>query len=134
MKKHSTSKPIKHHIFKSWLNRHLSSRIKRYFFITSLWAYFNEDTNYDKETLRKLNIVMSLGSTEDALFIPALMNKVIWKDNITQNQIPLELLMEKDIETKTGNLLQALDNIPKWLVYDKREVIEEDIRNLALLM
>lgn len=123
--------------FKKWLENRLSKRVKRYFFLASLWAYFSQVQKYDKETLKKLNDVMTLGSSGDSLFIPVLLGKVIWEDSLgntlrTFNQHPLDLSVE--IENNSKILVETLNNIPSWLNYDKREIIENDIRQLVSKM
>ena len=117
---------------KNWLEHHLSKRVKRYFLLASLWAYISKQDKYDKETLRKLNDVMTLGSSGDSLFIPVLLGKVIWEDSLgnvlrTYDNKPLNVSIEVD----TKLLVKTLDSIPSWLNYDRREIIESDIRQLV---
>lgn len=118
--------------FRRWLTGHLSHRVKRYFFLASFWSYIQNDESYDKETLKKLNEVMTLGSSEDSLFIPALLGKVIWRDCLGNVVKTIEL----ESQVSQGNINpmiinKTLENIPDWLNYDKREVIEHDIKTMV---
>lgn len=126
----------KNGFFKQWLNKKLTPRIKRYFFLTSLWSYFEGDKEYDRETLKKLNLVMALGSTEDTLFIPALLGNLIWKKILTIDP-EYAFLTEKgktEVNLETQALMHAAEVAPQWLQYATKEVIQKDIENLVLHM
>lgn len=117
-----------------WLGRKLNKRVKRYILLTSLWSHLNEYKReaIDKETLKKLNLVMRLASDSDSLYIPALLGKVIWKDSLGNTTQIKDLPHDIEQIAKDEKFFEKiLNNIPSWLNYDKRDVIEKEIHHLV---
>lgn len=72
---------------------------------------------------------MQLHSTGDSLFIPALLGNVVWEDQLGHTvkvNVPAEACML--CRKYPGLLDRVVDSIPQWLYYDKKEVIECDLR------
>lgn len=76
-------------------------------------------------------MVMQLANDSDCLYIPALLGKVIWKDSLG-NTVQIQDLKSDVGKTNQDQqfLEKILNCIPKWLTYDKRDVIEQEIHNL----
>lgn len=116
------------------LGRRLNKRVKRYILLTSLWSHFNcyKKEAIDKDTLLKLNNVMKLSNDSNSLYIPALLGKVIWKDSLGNTLQINDLVDNVELDVGNQNILKTiLDNIPQWLNYDKRDVIEKEIYDLV---
>lgn len=116
------------------LEKKLNKRVKRYILLTSLWSHLNSYKRdaINKETLKKLNMIMNLTDDADTLYIPALLGKVIWKDSLgnTTQIKDLEYSIES-IEIRDPFFDRVLTCIPTWLKYDKNDVIEQDIKDLV---
>lgn len=117
--------------FTDLLERYLPSRTKRTIFVASFWARLVDTESIDGSTLKKLNDVMVLTTSESALRVPVQLSKVIWKGTTPPqvNSAPLSksTLTDDQMNTVVENVQRAM---PYWLRYAEGEVIKKDVKSL----
>ncbi len=116
-----------------FLNKHLPSRTKRLVFLASFAARLKESTVLEKETIQKLNKVLTLATTDEALMFPVQLSRVIWHGK-TSYEICNEDLSEGSLSSnriaEVANAIMAA--MPEWLRYDDASVIEKDVEVLLV--
>jgi hypothetical protein len=115
------------------LDRYLPRRTKRLLFLASFSARVKGEPNFDSETLRKLNHLMALSATDEALKLPVHLSRAIWQGK-TMPEICGENVLEGQltpdrIERVTTNIVSFM---PKWLRYGRQEDIERDVKQLLV--
>ena len=108
------------------LKKRLPDRTKRYILLTSLLKHISKDLN--RESVHKLNEVMSLSSSDNALMFPIQISKVIWRGKVSQ--ISLDNLDQADAVDTLAR--QLTDMIPNCLQYSTYQTMYEDIKKLLV--
>ncbi len=107
----------------------LPLRIKRLIFISSVFGNTTKET-VNTETLKRLNLVMQLASSENALGFPVLLSHAIWRGKETV-YVNASDLMNSDKETDiTKYLHQIVKSAPSWLKYGTEAGMEQDLRQM----
>lgn len=115
-----------------WLSRRLDEKLptdaKRALLVASLSAKANLCDSLHPETLSKLNEVLALCHSPDALRIPANLKSVIWKG---EEQILTEYF--SDSEQEPSRLEEIVNYVqeraPQWMLYDVKQ-LKADLVNL----
>ena len=114
----------------SFLGCGLPSRTKRLILVTSLTARVKNDPDLDRATLKRLNELLDLCSSENAMRLPAHLSSVIWNGESVASIQPALVGKEQIADKKVSELvLYFKQSIPLWLRYDDAEV-ESDLRQL----
>jgi hypothetical protein len=120
-----------------WLSRfldvHLPPRMKRLVFLASLTARLRGSETFDDDTLRKLNKLMVLANSENALRLPIQLSRAIWNGK-TAYEITHDTLQQGD-ESFGKERLKSLAHcvitaMPSWLRYGDDSDIEKDLNCL----
>lgn len=109
----------------------LPNRTKRLIFLASFSARVKEAQVLDNDTLKKLNEIMNIAGSEDALKLPVQLSKAIWDGQTVfaqcrplHQQGPLQ-------EPTMQDLVQQIKNaMPKWLHYGREGDVEADLTRL----
>lgn len=118
-------------MFAGMLGSSLPDRAKKLILITSITARAKETQTLDYETLRKLNSLMDLACSEDAMKWPASLSKAIW-----DGKIPIDALavLSKGYplpESVIGDLVQQIKScVPQWLRYGREGDLDADLQKL----
>lgn len=114
-----------------FLSKHLSNRIKRTIFLASFWARVKDDEQIHPAMLKKLNDVMVLSNTEEALMVPVQLSRVIWNGRtsteICRTDVLEKVLSEDQIRSAASSVNLTM---PTWLKYAEKDKIESDIKTL----
>jgi len=106
--------------------------IKRMVFTASLASKLSGRREIGQETLKKLNSIMQLSSTESDMLFPALVADVIWRGKtsieICGTEITSRHMSEEEIKDAVAHILQHTGN---WLRYRNDQMIS-DARNVLL--
>lgn len=117
--------------FTGFLHRHVPNRTKRLIFVTSLSARLKDTQTLDNATLAKLNQVMVLSHTEDAMKLPVQLSRAIWNGKsareIFNADLPKEMLCRGRIKELASAAIAAM---PAWLHYGEPNEIEYDVSRL----
>lgn len=121
--------------FSGLLGGILSERMKRLVFLASFSARMKNQasTPFDHETVHKLNQLMTLCSTEEAIQFPVILNKVIWRGRtvfeiVADQQILSSYPFDKErLQQLASRVLEAM---PKWLRYGTDDTIRGDVEKL----
>lgn len=109
----------------------LSERTKRLIFLASFSARIKGQTNFDSETLHKLNKVMALASNDEAVRLPVHLSRAIWRGRTIHeiaDQAVLSASFDKErLQQFASRVLEAM---PKWLRYGSDDVIRDDLAKL----
>lgn len=111
------------------LSRVLPTRTKRLILFASLSARFCDDkAKFDSATLHKLNSIMVLSSSDQALSLPMHLSKVIWKGDSGNT---LLYPTKSDTEAPGEDVINTiLNEIPVWLRYSNKKGMREDLERL----
>lgn len=86
----------------------LPRRIKRMVLIISLYSLYKGQDNIDDQTLHKLNQLLRLSHSDEALQLPRYLSNVIWKGRTTEDILSKEIVEGK---LDNNNLQQAIASI-----------------------
>ena len=107
----------------------LPLRIKRLIFISSVFGNTTQKS-VDQETLKRLNLVMQLASSEEALGFPVLLSHAIWRGKETV-YVDAKTFLNADRNPEFVSCLkQIVESTPNWLRYDSNDGMENDLRQL----
>ena len=110
------------------LNFILPDRTKRLILLSSLASALNHCDSLDKQTIRKLNALLSLAYNDEAMYFPISISDMIWHnvDLISLETQSANLNVDESIIslTKTEYIL---NHIPTWLKYGTYENIKKDV-------
>jgi hypothetical protein len=104
--------------------------MKRLVHLASLGALIKGSTTCDDATLNKLNTVMALGGSDQALKLPMLLHRAIWDGRVQHLDLAPEapfMASPEDMAELTSHCVQAT---PKWLRYGEEGVIQHDVKKL----
>lgn len=109
------------------LSKVIPDRTKRLVMLSSLYANLCNKTNFNSNTISKLNKIMALSSDDKALEFPMHISSAIWHGDhgrtilhdSSSQQLSVHDLIEKIIST-----------MPQWLVYSDKEIVSQDIAKL----
>lgn len=107
----------------------LPLRIKRLIFISSVFGNTTQK-GVDQETLKRLNLVMQLASSEEALGFPVLLSHAIWRGKETVYVNAKSFLNADQEPDFVSCLKQIVESTPNWLRYDSDAGMESDLRQL----
>lgn len=112
------------------LFKYVPARVKRVIVIASVFAKVKDERDFDHSTLLKLNNIMKLHSSPDALQLPIMLSNVIYrkssKEIFSVNMLKPHLSAAQIQEAVNG--LKAYT--PEWLLYNEEANLEEDLTRL----
>jgi hypothetical protein len=110
-------------VFVHWcqlvLQRKLSRRSKRIIFVAAIAGSLENTDTLSDESLVKLNAVLKLTSSEDALKLPVYLNEAIWRGRSLDGLTVLE-------EIGTDIVKWAEATVPFWLRYGRASDMVSD--------
>ena len=108
------------------LSKLISSHGKRIIFITSLYFEVVRLERLKTSAFTKLNDIMNLSSSEDALRLPAEFRRMVWGHTKIDSELSEEFL-DKDISEERAKVIstRVVDLSPVWVRYDKRAMISD---------
>lgn len=112
----------------------LPVRLKRLVHLASLGARFEGTTAFDDASLKKLNTIMALGHSDQALKLPVFLSSVIWDGRVQKIDLAPEapfMVSPEAIEQMTTHCAQAT---PKWLRYGEDGQIQRDVEKLLSVL
>lgn len=105
----------------------IPDRTKRLVMLSSLYASMCNKTNFNSNTISKLNKIMALSSDDKALEFPMQLSSAIWHGDqgktILHDSNAQQLSVHDVIE-------KILNTMPQWLIYSDRESVSQDIAKL----
>lgn len=106
-------------------------RTKRAIFLASFFAQIkDDDTSVDKQTLEKLNKVMSLVKRNESLGLPIQLNRAIWH-GVHSKELRLDELNEPLTPARLRLVCnRVLESAPAWLRYGKGDEMRDDLVKL----
>lgn len=115
------------------VDRYMPDRTKRLVTLASLWARITDAEKIDDHTLRKLNAVMVLSNSDQALRAPMELSQVIWHGKnsdevINRARLKARLESNEDLDVVAQEIEQAL---PSCLNYSQGNP-RKDIRALLI--
>lgn len=119
-------------------NKLFSRRMKRLVFISSIVGLVYKVKDPDIKVISKLNAILDLANSPQAMELPYLVKSVIWKDkdlNILGHDgktIHIEDVKNFEMDsTDIDNLsTQVVSQTPWWLKYSSTEVMCSDLKTL----
>lgn len=119
------------HLLDIALSKLISKHGKRVLFITSLYAQLVRRDQLRLDAVYKLNVLMNISSSADALRFPTTFTGMIW----SKRPLPPELvadalnpnLPEETIWSIASDIVRSA---PTWMPYARRDVMEHDVYNL----
>lgn len=115
----------------------LPRRMKRLIFVSSFIAHIKNSTNPDKELLSKINKLLMLSSSDEALLLPVQLHQQIWhkvvlKDVLSEKNIEIDDISQiasysfkkPQIRTLSEEIIRV---IPNWLMYGSKTQIRSDL-------
>jgi hypothetical protein len=116
-------------VFEGWVGRflstHLAVKTKRLVFMASLTAILKGTNHFDNETLKKMNSVMSLCDSEQAMKLPIHLSKVIWRGKNADEFLKINVAMSSTTMHELAN--RIIKSMPAWLRYGEDDTIEADV-------
>lgn len=117
--------------FTRLLARHLPKRTKRLIFLASFSARLKGSNNFDNATLKKLNEVMALASSDSSIKLPVHLSRAIWNGKTVLDICDENVCIAPYGNTHVRMLAQRVINVmPAWLRYGDESVIKEDVSKL----
>jgi hypothetical protein len=117
--------------FTCLINWALPNRTKRLLFLTSLASRFINMSNFNKETMHKLNSLLKLCNNERAMELPIALSNIIWHGKTSMELCHCDVcnveLSKELIKEMTSNILSL---VPTWLKYSEDEDIKHDVEIL----
>lgn len=108
----------------------LSDRMKRLVLISSLVAKVKGQRELDPVTMSKLNKLMELCASENAMKLPVALAPTIWDESIDELSQQLVNPVQPD-ESRLRDMVQrVLVMIPSSLRYDANPILERDLKRL----
>lgn len=110
-----------------------SNHGRRIMFVTSLYFRIKRLDRLKADAIAKLNAIMHLSSTDEAMRLPALISGFVWR-NIPIDQVLTQEALDQDVsEAKAARIAeQVVSMMPKWARYDGKESMESDVFNLVM--
>jgi hypothetical protein len=110
------------------LEMSLPSRMKRLILFSSIAAKAKETQDLDITTLRKLNSLMDLAGSEEAMRWPASLSRAIWDGKTSVDAIALLSKGGPLPESTIRDLVQQIkDACPRWLRYGREGDLDADL-------
>ena len=109
----------------------LPLRIKRLIFISSVFGNTTKET-VNTETLKRLNLVMQLASSENALGFPVLLSHAIWRGKDVVYVNAEDILNSEKQSDFSKYIKQIVSSAPSWLKYDSEAGMEQDLKQMFL--
>lgn len=110
-------------VFSHWcklaMQKKLPRRTKRIIFVAAIAGRLEKTNTLSAESLMKLNTVLKLSRSEDALKLPVYLNEVIWRGQALDNLNTLE-------EIGTDIVKWAQETVPFWLRYGRASDMVSD--------
>lgn len=106
----------------------LPRRTRRLILYASLTAMLREQGELDARLLAQLNQVMGLSEGTEALKLPVFLQEAIW-ESPAGIDLPTGAYLgsSKSMDLETF-VRQFIERVPSWLRYDRREVVEAELR------
>lgn len=115
----------------SFLEMSLPGRMKRLILLTSIAAKAKETQDLDETTLRKLNNLMNLAGSEDAMKLPASLSKAIWDGKTSVDAMAMLSKGGPLPESTIGDLVKQIKaSVPNWLRYGREGDLDADLEKL----
>ncbi len=113
------------------ISKFTSRHGKRIIFITSLYFQVVRIEQLKADVIKKLNQVMSLSSSEDALLFPAAISGLLWKGHdISQTLCEADLAQPISRERAQEISARVVDRMPACIRYARRQDMVSDVMNL----
>ena len=109
----------------------LPLRIKRLIFISSVFGNTTKET-VNTETLKRLNLVMQLANSENALGFPVLLSHAIWRGKDVVYVNAEDILNGEKQSDFSKYIKQIVSSAPSWLKYDSEAGMEQDLKQMFL--
>ena len=104
---------------------------KRILFIASLYFWIQKVEPFDRELIEKLNQVMGLAKSNDALLLPANFRHWFWDDEQLGKALMgcdgFDNCNPHDVEAISKSILSIT---PQWLRYGREQVMMNDLRKM----
>lgn len=120
-----------------FLDNVLPNRMKRLILLSSLYAKINSVSEPDKAIALKLNQVLSLSKSHEALLFPMQLGNRLWRDSIkvecgNSKSLKINSFSEIAIASLTRTEMrivsdQILKTIPQWLKYGSNRQMKQDL-------
>lgn len=119
-------------ILVKYLEAELPSRAKRFIFVAVLSAKVQKVKDFDIETLKKINDVLEVCTSEKAMMFPVQLNQVIWNGEL---RVDMGRLIALDGKEEQEALVQycarvAMESMPQWLKYGRAGDTQKDLELL----
>lgn len=111
------------------LKHYLPDRTKRLLMLGSLSGCIYGKTTFDKKTIRKLNEVLSLSHSDNALVFPMQLIKVVWRKHDIETVL-YSMKTKTSPEFENYFARQLVERIPLCLQYSTYQEMFEDIKKL----
>jgi hypothetical protein len=116
----------------SILEMSLPSRAKKLILFSSLAAKAKETQDLDRTTLRKLNSLMDLAGSEDAMRWPASLSRAIWDGKTSVDAIALLGKGGALPDATIGDVVQQIKAcVPRWLRYGREGDLDADLKKFV---
>lgn len=110
-----------------------SNHGRRIMFITSLYFRIKRLDKLKEDAIAKLNAIMHLASSDEAMRLPALLSGFVWR-NIPIDQVLTQEYLDREISEEKAHVIseRVVGLTPKWARYDSDEVMQDDVYNLIM--
>lgn len=113
------------------LSKLISRHGKRIVFITSLYFQVVRIERLKSEGMAKLNQLMGLAASEDALQLPTLLRGMVWKNTDLGNALNEEALDSEITEARAeGIAKRVVEMAPAWVRYGRQTDMVDDVKKL----
>jgi len=118
----------------NFLKKRLPDRTKRLVFLASLTARLKDSEIFDIATLKKLNRVMALASSDAAIELPVCLSHAIWHGKSAYNILSIDNTNANELVIDNKNIermsLSVISIMPQWLLYGEQKAIRQDVEQL----